>query len=280
MTLGNKIRVARLKEGITQKELAENKITRNMLSSIESDKALPSLDTLLHIAKRLNTPIGYLLSEEEDMSFYKKQELIDSIRTLFKERRYSECIELVEEIGSLDDELTYILVYSNFELGVASAKSGAFLSAEKHLSSAIDYSSRTIYDTKIIECRVPLYMSFVKNVNFPLLDFDRELFIKDMVDAVDLEFFNYLSLNQDYEYKNPLFAKHVEAKNKIKERRYLDAIELLTEIIDEKASYEYNSYLMYCVYGDLDNCYKQIRDFENAYKYSGKRISMLEGFNS
>ena len=70
------------------------------------------------------------------------------------------------------------------------------------------------------------------------------------------------------------------AKNKIKERKYYDAIDLLTEISETKSSYDYNAYFLYCVYGDLDYCYKQIYDFENAYKYATKRISMLEGFNS
>jgi hypothetical protein len=70
------------------------------------------------------------------------------------------------------------------------------------------------------------------------------------------------------------------AKNKIKERKYYDAIEILREIEEEKNTYEYNSYLTYLIYSDLDSCYKQVFDFENAYKYAGKRMSMLEGFNS
>ena len=69
MTLGQKIKAARLSKKITQSALAKEQITRNMLSAIENDKALPSLTTLKYIAKCLGVPQEYLLSEKEDLSF-------------------------------------------------------------------------------------------------------------------------------------------------------------------------------------------------------------------
>ena len=42
MTLGQKIREARQSKGMTQKELVGDYITRNMLSKIENDSAIPS----------------------------------------------------------------------------------------------------------------------------------------------------------------------------------------------------------------------------------------------
>lgn len=280
MTIGEKIRSARLARGKTQAEIADGKITRNMLSAIESDKALPSLETLFHIAAMLELPPSYILSDESDIFVHKKNELISEVRSALADKRYAYCISLVEKIGVVDDELAYILAYANFELGVSAAKFGSFITADKHLSLALEYADKTVYDTKSIKCKVPLYMAFVKNVNAPLLDFDRDAFIEDMSGTVDYEFFRYLCNDSDYHYKNVLFGKHIRAKTKIKERKYYDAIELLLEIAEAKSVFEYNAYLMYGVYGDLDNCYKQVCDFENAYKYAGKRISMLEGFNS
>ena len=280
MNIGEKIRLARLEKHMTQSEVAENKITRNMLSAIESGKAQPSLDTLYHIAEVLELPVAYLISEEIDEVSYKKSQLISDIRTAFGEKRYSQCILYINELSEIDDELAYILAYANFELGVTASKNGSFLTAEKYLVLANDYAKKTVYDTRNIEYRIPLYISFVKNVNAPLLDFDRDAFFTAMSDCADFEFFKYVSNDWDYQYVNPLFKKHAMAKLKIKERKYYDAIEILLEIADTRSSFEYNAYLMYGVYGDLDNCYKQIMDFENAYKYIGKRLSMLEGFNS
>lgn len=280
MTIGDKIKSARLEREMTQAEVAEDKITRNMLSAIESNKSFPSLETLFHISSKLDVPVAYLLSDDFDICVYTKNRLIDQIRAAFSEKRFSDCISLISKIQKLDDELTYILAYSYYELGVLSAKRGSFVTAEKYLTLAKEFSLKTVYDTRSIECKIPLYESFVKNVNSPLLDFNIDGFSSSMVDLVDYEFFRYICNDADYSYTNQLYKKHVLAKTKIKERKYYEAIELLLEISESKASYEYNAYLMYGVYGDLDNCYKQVFDFENAYKYSGKRISMLEGFNS
>ena len=280
MTIGEKIRSIRIEKGMTQSEVAENKITRNMLSAIESNKALPSLDTLYHISKKLDLPIECLISDDFDINVYKKLKSIDRIKHAFYGKKYFDCISLIEQIGYLDDELIYILSYSFFEVGVTSAKNGSFLTAEKYLSLAKEYCKQTVYDTSSIECRIPLYESFVKNVNSPLLEFDYEKFSSDMVQIVDYEFFKYICNDTDYPYTNKLFQQHILAKRRIKERKYYDAISILLEIAESKSLFEYNAYFMYVVYGDLDNCYKQICDFENAYKYSGKRISMLEGFNS
>ena len=280
MTIGEKIRSARIERHLTQSDVAEDKITRNMLSAIESDKALPSLDTLLHIAKRLELPVAYLLSDEADLSIYRKNELISDIRNAFGEKRYSDCIDLIERVGKMDDELAYILAYSAFELGVIMARRGSFLGAEKYLKMAEEYANKTVYDTSVVKCKIPLYMSFVKNVNAPLLDFDMNAFQNAVIETVDYEFFKYVCNDTEYAYKNEWLKKHILAKQRIKERKYYDAIALLLEIADSKSSFEYNAYMFYSVYSDLDSCYKQIHDFENAYKYAGKRISMLEGFNS
>ena len=280
MTIGEKIRAARMEKRLTQSDVAEDKITRNMLSAIESDKALPSIDTLLHIAAKLELPVAYLLSDDADISVYKKNDKITEIREAFKQKRYNDCISLVESIGNIDDELAYILAYSAFEIGTNMARRGSFLSAEKYLEMANKYADQTVYDTSIIRSRVPLYLSFVKNVNAPLLDFDINAFQNSVIETMDYEFFKYMCNDTEYAYKNEWLRKHILAKQKIKERKYYDAIALLVEIAESKSSFEYNAYMFYSVYSDLDNCYKQIFDFENAYKYAGKRISMLEGFNS
>ena len=279
MTIGEKIRLARVSQHMTQSEVVGDVITRNMLSAIESGKATPSLDTLLYLSGKLDLPIAYLLADE-DISTHKRNDLIKNARKAFAQRNYDECISIFKDVDELDDEIAYILAYSNFECGIAAAKNGSFITAQEYLTLAKKYCAQTVYDTKAIECRIPLYVSFVKNVNSPLLEFDQKGYLDMMSDAIDYEFFKYICQDSDYQYEDLLFKKHFEAKNKMKERKYSEAIEILLDIADSKNVYGYNAYLIYCVYGDLDNCYKQICDFENAYKYSVKRISMLEGFNS
>ena len=64
MTLGEKIKQARLDAGLSQRQLCGDKITRNMLSQIENGTARPSMDTLSHFARQLDKPVGWFLEEE------------------------------------------------------------------------------------------------------------------------------------------------------------------------------------------------------------------------
>ena len=55
---------------------------------------------------------------------------------------------------------------------------------------------------------------------------------------------------------------------------------LLLQAADAARDREYNSFAVFGIYADLEQCYKQLYDFENAYRYSSKRMSMLEGFKT
>ena len=64
MTMGQRILQARLEAGLSQRELAGEEITRNMLSSLEHDTANPSVATLCYLSKRLGKPVGWFLGED------------------------------------------------------------------------------------------------------------------------------------------------------------------------------------------------------------------------
>ena len=59
MELGEKLRLARLEAGLTQRQLCGDTITRNMLSQIENGSAKPSFATLKTLASRLGKPVSY-----------------------------------------------------------------------------------------------------------------------------------------------------------------------------------------------------------------------------
>jgi len=63
MELGERLRQARLQAGLSQRQLCGQTITRNMLSQIENGSAKPSMDTLRYLAERLEKPIGYFLED-------------------------------------------------------------------------------------------------------------------------------------------------------------------------------------------------------------------------
>jgi transcriptional regulator with XRE-family HTH domain len=63
MTIGQRIREARLGRQMTQQELVGDYITRNMLSKIENDAATPSVRTLEFLAGAMGMPPGVFLSD-------------------------------------------------------------------------------------------------------------------------------------------------------------------------------------------------------------------------
>ena len=84
MNIGAKIKNLRKQKGISQSELSGSVITRNMLSQIETGKAMPSLATLIYISSVLDTPIEYLVSDKEDAFPFLKNNAIDKIKKEFK----------------------------------------------------------------------------------------------------------------------------------------------------------------------------------------------------
>lgn len=65
VTLGRRIKEARLAKKMTQNEVVGNFITRNMLSQIESGTAAPSIKTLEYLSQVLEIPVDQLMLPEE-----------------------------------------------------------------------------------------------------------------------------------------------------------------------------------------------------------------------
>lgn len=64
MTLGEKLKQARVEAGLSQRQLCGERLTRNMLSQIENGSARPSMTTLGYLAQRLEKPVSWFLEEE------------------------------------------------------------------------------------------------------------------------------------------------------------------------------------------------------------------------
>ena len=280
MTIGEKIKKTRKEQGMTQRELCGDVITRNMLSRIENNAALPSLETLTYIASRLGIPAGFLLLDENDALLSVRADKVKAARIMFAERRFNDCLKALDEIDDMDDELYLILAHCHFNIGLDYFNGGSLHSAARHFELSSENAKKTIYDTSSIESAMMLYTTVCNNVNLPLLDFDREAYEILAKASVHLEFFKYLISDMEYEYVSKQYSTHVSAKKLLKDRKYAAALELLTDIEETRRNFPPNAFLMLSVYADMEICYKNLLDFERAYKYSSKRISLLEGFST
>jgi len=75
MTLGERIRKARLQAGLSQREIARKSgITVSFLSQVEKNKSTPSLKSLQSIAQALDMKVNLLLGE--DSHGYKRIQIV------------------------------------------------------------------------------------------------------------------------------------------------------------------------------------------------------------
>ena len=70
MTLGEKIRLARKRSGLSQEQLAEKLcVSRSAVAKWETDKGLPDVGNLKILAKLLSVSVDSLLDEEKEVEF-------------------------------------------------------------------------------------------------------------------------------------------------------------------------------------------------------------------
>ena len=279
-SLGNKIKLLRKQKGMTQAELVGKKITRNMLSCIESGKANPSLETLEYIAERLGTSLPRLLSDETCELPLEKNEKLDSIYRAYIGKNYKACIRIINSLPALDDELAYILASATLELGRRNVTDGSLNTAIKNLEAAIECAKKTRLDTSALEARAKMLLAIAKNVQSPLLEFNSSEYLLGINATCDFDLYKYITLDLNYEFTSEALKLHAEAKKQIKERRYQDAEKLLLIAADKIKEERFNAYIIFNIYTDLEYCYKQLYDYEKAYLYSTKRITLLESFKS
>ncbi len=280
MLLGEKIKFARKKQGLTQEELAGEQITRNMLSKIEHNVAKPSLETLNYLAEKLNLSISYLCSVDDDLFFYEKKNAIDEIYRSYNAKKYLSCIQRARKLSNIDSEIAYILTESYFKEGLICVKRGSLESAAEYFNNSLKYAEKTVLDTTHITSRIPMYKAICSNINAPLLELEPNIVSDNLLNVVEYDFFKYISADTEYNYQNPAYRTHIKAKRAIKSRDYQGAVSLLLDALQITKDSGYDAYTIFGIYSDLETCYKQLVDFEKAYLYASKKLSLLEGFKS
>lgn len=93
MTLGEKLRQARQDRGLSQKQVAGDRITRNMLSLLEHDQAAPSLRTLEYLASVLDVPLAWLLKNNETQE---EEWALHCAREAFRQGQWDEGLTAVQ----------------------------------------------------------------------------------------------------------------------------------------------------------------------------------------
>ena len=130
VTLGKKIKEARLRKKLTQNEVVGDFITRNMLSQIESGAANPSVKTLEYLCKVLEIPPNQLIDEQTAGEYA-------ILRDAYIKGRY-EAVIAAEKADGFDDELAALKARSYLRLAERFSQSNK----AEQLQCAIEYSRR------------------------------------------------------------------------------------------------------------------------------------------
>ena len=282
MTLGEKIRALRKDKKITQSELVEGEITRNMLSRIESDKALPSLQTLLFIAQKLEVSPGYLLNESAVLLDDKKAKAMPAMRAAYKSGNYKEVLRLyARDLGETDDEIALLLAEASAGYAMQLLHMGKMLSAEKTAAEGKAFCERTVYLTHHVKAALALVSAIAGNVQSPKYEVAASDFTALREAAVYEDLYRYTAeKTEGHAFSNPYYAAHVEARRMIAAGNKADAIKALEALEDKKAEKGFSVLVLFRVYGDLENCHKELYNYEAAYRYSAKRMSLLSAFRA
>ncbi len=300
--LGERIRRARLKLGLTQSELTGGELTRNMLSRIENGIAYPSLPTLCYLAARLNLPPGALLDGPEE---YERRRLLSELRRLAEKKNWNAMLTRFEEAGLTipagtdGDELRSLLGEAHYRLAWELYARGRRTDAHAKLEEAARFLPEsgalplTLEDVRLA--------GLVLDGTDPYAAADAASRGEKAADSVcrinDLAAYvwakSLLTGREGRSYSQPderaqdvktrlepilplmkdeFLRSHIEAKTDMALADYLSAKARLMKLTAAPDTLPPS--LLFELYTDLEICCKCCGDFENAYKYASSKLAL------
>lgn len=288
MNIGKRIRALRTEKLMTQTELAGGEITRNMLSQIENGSAMPSLGTVIYLAKRLGVSAGYLIADESEEQLYKKSLVMGNIKKAYIDKSYEICRDIcMSEIAETDDEIELILSYCCINIATESICRGQLRVACEEIDGAMIHARRTVYDTVSVRSRAKILSRFLRRIS-PTLDCSEVEDEGEYVNNYAFEdgFCKYaIALDSpdtgdfdEGDESERLYMKHINIRKKMREGDYMTALRELLNI--EKNEAAVSNIMLYFMSMDMEVCYREVGDFKGAYECSQNKISMLENMLS
>jgi len=282
--IGSRVRELRQKRGLTQKELAGEQITRNMLSLIESGTSCPSIGTLLYLAGRLDVPVGYFFTNSpEEEKNYHKSAVMDDLKRLFSEKDYVKCAELCASLppAYADDEISMVAAISCMKTAIAHAERYAVSHAVQSLSRAVEYSHRTIYLDESFHRAADYYTKLFQNLNTtetPAVLMD-QAYASAYVPCEMILYFGICRIVKEAEtLQVPLlggtvYEKHIEAILLMKENKAARALKVLKELSQDSGLPYFMRYRVLC---DLEIAANLTGDLRAAYVSARKKLELIQ----
>ena len=280
MTVGEKIRLRRKELGLTQREVAGENMTRNLICRIERGDCLPSLDSLSAIAKALSVPVSYLVSEEDDFTAFAVGAMLPDLREAYASGRFADVMTLIGKLPpeGVADEVAYIGAAAALGLAERSMREGNLKKIPEYVEAAKDYAKKTVLPTDWILARAELCRAVAKSPESPRWEVRREEYLASAEKAIGYNDYLYLTDETGIACNRESINLHRQAREMLANRRYREALTTLLALEEKKSTGELTPYFLYRIYSDTETCYRELGDFEMAYRYSSKRVSLLREF--
>ena len=280
MTVGEKIRQRRQALGLTQREVAGSEMTRNLICRIERGDCLPSLESLVLIARALSVPPAYLVSDKDDYAAFAVGEILPDMRRAFASERYADCMTLIGRIPpeGVVDEIAYFAAAASLGLAERSMRDGNLKKIPEYVDAVKEYAGKTVLPTDWMLARAELCRAVAKSPESPKWEVKREEYLANAEKAIGYNAYLYLTDETGIACNREVVKLHRQARELLTNRRYREALPLLLDLEEKKSSGELDPYFLYRVYSDTETCYRELGDFEMAYRYSSKRVSLLREF--
>lgn len=263
MTLGEKLRQARLEAGLSQRQLCGEEVTRNMLSQIENGSAKPSMATLSYFAARLGKSVSFFLEEEAVCS--PNQEIMTAARASFLEEDGGRVLEILEGYRAPDPvfdmeaallrRLGTLLAAKSALAKGQSARAAQLLEAESWEDGYCAHSLERQRLLMLMQAR-PKQMGRICQKLPPL---DGELLLRARAALEDGDLSRCLHLLEAVQDQDAPLWNFLRGQLYAKERSYAAAAQCL-----RRAEAEFPEK---CV-PLLEICYRELGDFRQAYYYA------------
>lgn len=288
--IGLRIKQLREARGLTQKELAGEIFSRNMLSMIESGKALPSVETLVYLSRALDVPVGYFFAGESELILYSRQDAVKDVHQLLDSKDFGNIPDVAAKYSSSDSEMLYYLCLSYLKMAEACLREQKLVTASAYLKEAKDSAARLPYgaETLIELCNYATTLIEAVPLNLvPSLLIDTDTVSRLPVPpsfAAYLTAYNALLCDQadvasaiaKSGMLQSFHSLHIRGAVSMKTGNFDNAANLLDLALSSEGGGFYSRYKLL---GDLETCRKNLGDFEMAYSLSTSRMEMLGMFS-
>jgi len=290
MTIGDKIKALRLSKKMTQAALCGDVITRNMLSRIENNVALPSLTTLQHLADVLGVSAGYFLDAANDPFPYQKLVLIEAIKDAYRNEDYTRVLSMTASLDR-DDEIAYIEASSFYALADEAYRKNELTTAESLFEMAKEAAAESLYAEETIFKKSEYYLSLIRrtlNSKLPELSLEENEYFGNEIECYLYLYMLTVTKTQRYDlaaaiydtikFRSTLFRKHINARLSMLTRNNSRAASLLDELYEEIKESECDPIFAINVLTDRETVAGLLGDYEAAYHALLAKNDLLDAF--